>query len=231
MSENRRAPIESQREKLQRALAAQPTQRCVDLEELIIALVHAEAAGEDVEQQPRFQAALEHLATCPDCLALYEALGQDVMLLTQGAAAPPPAAKPPTFFTPSIVRQTKTLRLQAWSERPQQVQIQIPSPWMMTKGPQADERAPLFTEQVAELAGQPQITGRAVLDDAQVRFQIAVFPADASHRWRVSIDTGVLRIEQTTDDAGVAELGPIQKEQLTQVIITCTEADASDQPA
>lgn len=229
MNENHRAPMESQRQKLQRALAAQPTLHCADVEELLIALVHAEAAGEDVEQQPQFQPAFEHLATCPECLALYEELAHDVTLLTTGEAAPQPASQPPIFFTPSIVRQTKALRLQAWKERPQRVQIQIPSPWMMAKGPLVAGRTPLFTEQIVELEDQPQITGRAILDAEQVHFQIAVSPAAAGRRWRVSINVGGLTIDQLTDDAGVAEFGPIQRVQLTQVIITCTEANTPDE--
>jgi hypothetical protein len=217
---------DSQRERLRQALQTPQTLNCENIEDLLIAFVQAEAAGEDIDQ-PRFRELSEHLSTCADCLELYEQLTQDLKLLTQGPPAARPAFAAPSFFAPDINRQGKTFNLKIWTASPQTIEIQLPRPQLLAKVAVLKDLSALFSQEVPELTGKPEIAGTATLQGEHVQIRIMISSAEPDQRWRVQLESGAIRLEQITSPAGIVEFEPISRADLSQLTITCTQIAAA----
>lgn len=217
---------ESQRERLRQAI--QPPQKlsCEHIEDRLIALVQAEAAGEDIDQ-PRFQELSEHLSICADCLELYEQLTQDLKMLTKGRAATRPAFAAPTFFPPDIQLKSNVLELMAWKDTPQKIQVQLPPPQLLAKVAVLKDQSALFSQEVPQLTGKPEIAGTAILQGEQVQIRIMISSMEPDQRWRVQLESGSIRLEEITSAEGIVEFEPINQTDLSRLTITCTQVEAA----
>lgn len=226
MAERRQTEWEQQ-ERLLQTLAEDTALSCEQSEELLPALVQAEAAGEDVDSDPAYAALLHHLDTCPDSAAKYAALVADLATITAPAPATSasPAMAPPRFFQPAPVRQTERFTLRVWNGIARAVELLVSPPALVPKLAtlSRSKSETLFSDRVTELPGDPLVVVMLTAQEQDGLIQVAVRDATAGTRWQVQLTIGAERLEQTTNTQGVAQFPGIALAGLSQMTVTCAE--------
>ncbi len=195
---------------------------CSQAEELLPALIEAEAAGADVDHDPVFAALVQHLDHCPDCLDLYEQMAADMAtLVEEPTPAPPISVKPPTFFAPPIAKGN-FMWLEVLHGLGRRFSLKIDLPRLAPMVPTlSGGHQSLFADRLHEIEGHPLLAITIGQDTQGQWLQVAILDLPQSTRWSLHLLMGTQRVAAETDERGLVRFNLPSDTQLESLQIIC----------
>lgn len=168
---------------------------------VIPALIAAEQADEQVDDDPRFVPLLEHLASCESCLSLYETASEEAEHMADYATTlPPVAASAPRFFEPVRVADNAVVRVLKGVHRQIGMALSVPQVAPVSAG---EGILVLFADEVAEAGAGVQVDVRLEPSVPQVQVQLRDPAADT---WTARLQVDNRSYEATLDQNGHATM-------------------------
>ncbi|HEY0601325.1 MAG TPA: hypothetical protein VGD58_00375 [Herpetosiphonaceae bacterium] len=200
---------------------------CEQAQQQLPDLVDDERAGVDVDQIPAYAALLQHLDHCADCTDLYEALSENLEVLTnEQVELPQTNVMPPAIFPSGRRSGPVVIRVIQGLKRRFALDIAMltlrPSIEALGKGPQIS----LFAAKLPELAGNPFVSVDLKLGAAQPALAVTIREGSRPATWHVQFQLGEQLYSATTDEHGIAQLTGFTLEQLQradQMAVSCAE--------
>ncbi len=200
---------------------------CEQAEAELAALVEAEQAGTDVDNNPEHAALLRHLDRCENCLELYAGLSKDLEAVAgETTALPQTTLTAPSFFGPARQSDSVVLRVLRGLTRRFELTLAPPRlvPAIANLG--NGQRAELFSDHLSEIPGNPLVAATLNVGDESMELLVALREATSSSRWQVQLTFGELAYMQTTDDLGIARFKNLPREALQQLNLLWAELPA-----
>jgi hypothetical protein len=219
--------------RLRAALTAPDTMTREEAQALLPALIEAEQAGEDVDNDPTFAALLHHLDHDPESMALYLELAEDLAVLMNEETDLPAVPSPPPFFSTSPTRASEkvVLRMLQGLHRRFELTLALPNlaPTIPTLGGSqsgAYRQEHLFSDTLREMPGTPLVAVSLHIAGDTAELLVAVRDATPTTRWQITLSIDEYVYTASTNDQGLvrfADLGVTELQQAAQFTITCTE--------
>jgi hypothetical protein len=213
--------------RLLQALDAPDDMNCEQARVQLPAFVEAEYIGQDVDTLPEYAALLQHLDRCPDCIALYTELAEDLeALVGEDDVLPAAHPSPPSFFGPARQSERVVLRVLRGIARRFELSLAAPqlAPAIATLGD--GQRATLFSDSVAEVPGAPLVAVSLSGEAASAELVVAISDPAVATRWQVQVIAGDIAHTATTDEHGIARFSGLEVADVPDLIVGFSEIAA-----
>jgi len=219
-----RTPPTTAQARLAQALLAQDNLSHEEAEALMPALIDAEFAGEDVDQQPRFVPLLRHLDQCVRCLKLYEQLTDDLSAIIGEEEELPAAttASPIHFSAPIPLGDHLLLQVADSLVRRFSVLFELPR-LVPTLATLSGNKRSLYTDRLGEVTGAPLLAVVVGLEGDRMWLQIALRDVGPQTVWRLQLEIGDQTLTALTDSRGIARFTLPADAALTSARLFCEE--------
>jgi hypothetical protein len=201
---NKPGSATEQTDRLLRLFNGQDEISCEMVQALLPAFVEAEQRGEDVDQNSTYGALLLHLDQCAECLALYEQLAEDLAAALFAEEPLPQTNRLPPAFFPAPIQKGPYLwlhQLPGSNDRFQlTVELPLQRPALATL---SGVQQPLFSDTLAEIAGNPLLAVSVSYEDKDSWLQIALREPGKVVTWQVVLESESQRLKAVTDARGV----------------------------
>ncbi len=211
--------------RLQAALTVADTLSCAEAEELLPALLEADHAGEDPEQNPGLRALLTHLDHCAACLDLYEQIlnAEEAVVGAQERLSDYVPAYIPTFFSQPIPKGEYVL-LQVLKGIQRRFELSFALPRLMPSIPtMSGQQRTLYADTLAEVAGSPFLALQLTREPSGPQLQLALRDPGQAQQWRIELQLGEQTLTQITDARGMVRFALPADSALTAIKILCEE--------
>jgi len=210
--------------RLAQALSAQNNLSHDEAAALIPALIDAEFAGEDVEQQPNFVPLLCHLDQCEQCLKLYEQLADDLSAVIGEAETLPAArgARPIHFSAPTRLGEHLLLQVAESLVRRFSILFELPR-LVPTLATLSGNQRSLYTDRLGEVAGAPLLAVAVGLEGDAMWLQVALRDVGQQTVWRLQLEIGDQTLTALTDSRGIARFTLPPDTAFSRVRLFCEE--------